>query len=559
MLQDALKQGVLAVLVGAVAVGLALGSASWVGAELPGYDNTDQWGAIYLHHHHHAALAELSWPGHDSHQMVPVGLDLAVLHGGNTLEFWLSAALARVLPWPVWFTAAHVAWLVVLVVAFQPLGRALWPERRGPALAAGLAWALLPFHLGEISAGRLTQVALVGLPLAVVGLMRVAEGRRETVWAGAVGLALTALGYWFYGLFIAILSPVFVLWGWRRGQALPGLLTALLRMGGLAFLMVLPWLLVPLWPRLTGAWVPDPGGGPGASPLFDMALKLEGQVPRSARGWLPWGLVAGALFTLWAGKRRLLWVALSGLAVLFAFGPATHALGYDWQLPYRLLWGTVPFLSRLTHPVRWLGVAGLPLVVLAFDGLARRAPWAVWLVAGSVALHSAWLGWLPLPHHAERVPAVWDRLGEVSQTGGVVVVPIGHAAEVVRQQHRFDRPLLGGMVEGLVWARPPAWTAFIEDNGLLSQLAVVHRGRLREIDVRQGDLDEVRAAGFRTVVLDLDLVDRAPGGRSAVARSVLTAALGRPLYDDGRALIWHLPTSGAPGRATPVDDVWGVP
>ena len=72
------------------------------------------------------------------------------------------------------------------------------------------------------------------------------------------------------------------------------------------------------------------------------------------------------------GQRRLLWSVLAGITVLFALGPATHFRGLDWHLPYEVLWGVVPMLSRLNHPVRWLGLAGLFVVVLAADGLARR-------------------------------------------------------------------------------------------------------------------------------------------------------------------------------------------
>lgn len=548
---------VVSVVVGVLGALLVAGpEPSWVLRELPGYDNTDQWGAIYLHHHHHARLLAGEWPGFDPGQMVPEGLPLAALHGGNTLEMWLSGLMRLLLPWPAWFGVAHLAWTPLLVVAFQPLGCRLW-GRGGPAVAAGLAWALWPFHLGEIAAGRLTQVALLGLPLAVAGLLDLGKGRYR---AAAVGMALTALGYWFYGLFLALLSPWFLLNARREGHRVGPVLRDALRAGGGALLLVAPWLVVALWPRLAGGWVPDPGGGPGgASPVFDMALKLEGPLPRSARGWWPWAWTAGVLVTCWTGRRRALWGGLAATAVVFALGPATRVGGLDWHLPYELLWSVVPMLSRLNHPVRWLGVAGLFVVVLATDGVARRWAWAAWLLPLGVAVQLYATGGLPLVHHAEEIPDHWRALDEVAAEGGVIVVPIGHAAESIRAVHLHGRPLLGGMVEGLVWARPPAWTERIETNAVLSQLARVSRGEVTTLVVPDSDLQAVRALGFRTVVADLGLVQRSPGGDPAAVRRVLTQALGAPLYDDGVGLIWHLPTQGTDRSVGRLPPVWPQP
>ena len=549
---------VMALVVGVLAIVVAVGpDASWLHNELPGYDNTDQWGAIYLHHHHHARIASGAWPGFDPGQMVPDGLPLAALHGGNTFEMWLSLLTHAVLPWPAWFTWAHLLWLPLLVVAFQPLGRRLW-DHPVPALAGGLAWSLWPFYLGELGAGRLTQVALLGLPLAVVGLLEVGTGRWR---AGAVGLALTALGYWFYGLFVALLTPWFLVQAVAlEKRARRDVLRDFARVAGGALVLVLPWLVVALWPRLTGAWVPDPGGGwGGASAVFDMALKLEGDQPRSARAWLPLVMVGGAVVTWVRGKRRVLWTGLALTSVMFALGPATRVGGLDWHLPYELLWGTVPMLSRLNHPVRWLGVAGLFVVVLAVDGLARWRPWAAVVVPVGVVGHLWWAGLAPLPHHAERIPEHWQALDRVAAQGAVIVVPIGHAAESIRALHLHQRPLLGGMVEGLVWARPPTWTDRIASNSLLAQLALVSRGQLDRLVVVESDLQAVRDLGFRTVVADLDLVQRSPGGDAAATRRVLTAAFGRPVYDDGTGLIWHLPTSGEDVVSPALPPVWATP
>jgi hypothetical protein len=263
--------------------------------------------------------------------------------------------------------------------------------------------------------------------------------------------------------------------------------------------------------------------------------------------------------TLVWGRRRILWTALAGLSVLFALGPATRFGGMDWHLPYELLWGVVPMLSRLNHPVRWLGVAGLFCVVLAMDGVARRAPRAAWLLPVGVAAHLWWTGLAPLPHHPEEIPKHWTAVDRVAAQGAVIVLPIGGAAESIRALHLHGRPLLGGMVEGLVWARPPSWMLRISQNSFLAQLALVTRGEVSELVLVDADVQAVRDLGFRTIVLDLDLVRRSPRGTPMAARRVLTESLGPPLYDDGNGVIWHVPTHGSEPNAPLLQAVWEEP
>ena len=67
---------------------------------------------------------------------------------------------------------------------------------------------------GMSSARALGFDVHAALPLAVLGLLRVAEegGRRAIVLAG-LSVAMLGLSYWFYGLFLALLAPGFLVWG----------------------------------------------------------------------------------------------------------------------------------------------------------------------------------------------------------------------------------------------------------------------------------------------------------------------------------------------------------
>ena len=188
-----LLHALAAIAVGLLGVAVVVGpDPTWTLNELPGYDNTDQWGAIYLHHHHHARVLAGAWPGVDPNQMVPEGLPLAALNGGNTMEMWISLAIRAVLSWPAWFSWAHLVWIPILVLSFQPLDAvgASWSVARGGSRLGDVAFIWAKY------AGRLTQLAWWGhrwpFPLPALG-----DGRWRR---GAVGLA--------DGPWIPVLRPV---------------------------------------------------------------------------------------------------------------------------------------------------------------------------------------------------------------------------------------------------------------------------------------------------------------------------------------------------------------
>ena len=547
-----LAGGLGALLVGALMVLLLTGEdLSSYSLRVPGYSNTDHTNAIYLHTQFHERIFAGQWPGFDPKQLFPVGTWLAGMHGNNSLELLLSAGLRYLVGWPAWFSWAHVAWIPLNALAFYPLGLHLW-GRAAPALAAGAAWAALPLHLGEIASGRLTQVALIGLPIAVLGLLRLCEGDdRRAPWVAGLGLALTGLGYWFYGLFLVLLLPLFAGWGLRHRRAGP-LLRDLAVAGAVAGLLVAPALLPVLWPRFTGGWAPSPPIDVATHrPLFENALQLDGNQPVQLRGWLPWVLVPGWLLSLRAGLRRPLWLALSGVCLIFALGPAQHLGGYDWILPYYPLWKYVPFLDRLTHPGRWLGVGGLFLVIAAADGLARgpaRGALAIALPVGLV-LQARILGNAPLGTWAPSTPGIWRMVAEDPTPGAIIVVPVLGSPGTAAMQPIHGRPLLGGMAEGLPWAWPPEFVDFVQQSPLLMGLADLSQGGQRAPPVYQQDLDRLRAAGFGLIVWDRLSWDGLRGRARVDPKVVLTEALGPPAFSDAGGVVWYLPERGIPGEA----------
>lgn len=515
---------------------------------LPGYENTDSAGAVYLHDAFHQALLALRWPGTDPNQMVPVGAPLWASNGGNSLEMLLSGLTRLLLPWTAWYSAAALLWIPLNLAAFVPLGRHLW-GRLDAALAAGAMWAISPVALGELAAGRLTQVVGVGIPLAVLGLLRLGERSRraDLVLAGA-GLALTGVGYWFYAIFLALLTPIFFAHGrahrpWRR--LLPDLLGAL----GLAFVLALPFAAPALLPHLDGTGPAPPLDPARASPFFDNALRLVGDQPRQLRGWLPWAWVLGAFATLAWGRRQGLWLALAGASVIFALGPATKVGESAFWLPYALLWQNVPLLDRLTHPGRWLGVGALFLAILAADGLARRAPQMLWalLLASFAQLWTDRV--LPLGTWRLDLPTVWVEAARGQ--GALIVVPVLKSPLTCRWQPLVRRPLLGGMLEEQPWAWPPAFRSFVEESALLMDLWALGEGQDREITAYEADLVLLREAGFTGVLLDQESWRRVPAAQGVPVEARLKAAFGDPTASDASGALWTLPTLGLEGMPPP--------
>lgn len=545
------RDGLLALALGTLLALAVVGpDLAHLGGALPGYFNTDAAGAVYLHDAFHRAILEGRWPGTDPAQLVPVGAPLWATNGGNSLEMALSGLTRVLLPWPAWYSAAALMWIPLNLLAFLPLGRHLW-GRLDAALGGGALWAIAPVALGELEAGRLTQVVGVGAPLAVLGLLRVCErSRRADLLLAGGGLALTGIGYWFYALFLVLLTPIFFLHGrsirpWRR--LLPDLLAVL----GIAFAIALPFAAPALLPHLSGSGPAPPLDPARASPFFDNALRLVGDQPRQLRGWLPWAWVLGAGATLAWGRRQGLWLALSAVCVVFALGPATRVGESAFWLPYALLWQHIPLLERLTHPGRWLGVGALFLAILAADGLARRAPAAIGLLVLG-AYGQLWADRvLPLGSWTLELPRVWAEAAK--REGAVIVVPLLKSPLTCRWQPLVRRPLLGGMLEEQPYAWPPAFRSFVEDNALLMSLWGLGEGQDREIVAYEADLLPLRQAGFTEILLDRESLARVPAARELPVELRLSAALGQPGFQDDSGALWTLPALGEPGQAPPVE------
>lgn len=527
-----------------VGVGLAV-ALMWtniggLSGGLVGFYNDDWANGIYLHHQVHAALLDGRLSLADPNQFFPFGYNPVHTNGGNILEMLVSGLFRLVAPWPLWLSLGALAWIPLNVLAFIPLGRRLW-QHESAILAGAAAWALFPPVLNQLEAGRLTQVALVGVPLAIAGMLDLAERPgRSAVGLTAIGLALSGLGYWFNALFLGLLSPVFVIYG-RRLRPMLAVGTDMIAAGALALCLVSPLLAVAFWPVLSGGDMPGTHIDPSSLPLvFPDALRLSGGQAPGLADWLPWVVIPAVALTLVRGRRVALWVSLGLLCVVFSMGPGQVVSGNVMPMPYWLPWKFVPGLSRMLHPDRWMLVGGLFITILAVDGMAARRPRLSWVIPVGIFAQLVGRGVLPLDVWTPTVPTHWETLAQESDQGAVIVLPL-HGSQLVGQYQRVHgRSLLGGMVEDQPWAQPENWKAYEHASPLLSSLRAFSYGRPLEHSWTAEDVQLLRDEGFSWIVFDAAAWRNLPRRVSRAPQSTLTNVLGPPAFESQDGIIWSL-------------------
>jgi hypothetical protein len=508
---------------------------------LVGFYNDDWANGVYLHHQVHSALMAGRFDLFDPNQFFPFGYNPAHTNGGNILEMLVSGLFRMFAPWPMWLSLGALAWIPLNMLAFVPLGRRLWGDK-SVVLAAAATWALFPPVLHQLAAGRLTQVALVGVPLAFAGLLDMAETpqgqKRRGIGLLAIGLALAGLGYWFNAIFIALLSPAFLIYGRRRWRKMA---VEMIAAGGLALVMVSPVLAVVFWPVLNGAPMPGTHIDPTSLPLmFPDALKLSGgQVPGLA-DWLPWVAIPGGVLSLFLGRRRWLWFGLAAVVVVFSMGPGQLVGTEVYPAPYWIIWKVIPGLSRMMHPDRWMLIGGIFIAILAIDGLVAWRPVLAWLVPIGVLIQLFYRGVLPLGSFIPEVPAHWEALSQQRERGAVVVLPL-HGAQLAGQYQRVHgRALWGGMIEDQPWAQPKAWVSYERASPVLSGFRAISYGRETPLEWSPGDVQRLCDDGFSWVVLDQGAWSGLPSRAAIDVRSLVSLRLGEPVFRGPSGVLWSL-------------------
>ena len=338
---------------------------------------------------------------------------------GNILDVLLLSYPLERLFGPI--TGHNLKVLLILVgngVCGYALARSL-TNGRTLALAAGALAIVNPIVIQDINKTGLRQVVLWWLLLYPVFLTRAwrTSGRVAGIAAGACYVAVAAF-YWFYGLFAAMFTLLYVGWLWGRDRV-PWRRVA--RWGVPSAITVLVGVFIFLSPYLTSGGEDTGGGGLTKLPELTFFLEFPGYdtissaplrpttyrenvlsslhrtiesawpadyVINPRHGVLALPMVAFFFGVLPAFRRREAWGWLGVWTVFFAgtLGPYLKIgalkdssevvmLGdYVVRLPYAVMFQLVPGMSRMFAPYRMgamVVVASVALLALSLHPIRR--------------------------------------------------------------------------------------------------------------------------------------------------------------------------------------------
>ena len=541
------------------------GSLGLSGNDIPGLPNDDSYQGIYLHDMVHRSIKEGNLAFWDTMQFFPHGYHVPSTNGGNYIEMLASGVLKYFFPNANWYGIAHFFWIPVNIICFIPLGRYLWGSRM-LAFSVACTWTTLPYTLSFISYGRLTQTVQFAIPLCLLYFLRFQEeDNKKAPYLLGISLALAAWSYWYFAIFILLLSPVFLIPNCKN----IGFQTSMKRISltiGTMGICIAPLLFIVYYPLFIGVPLPSPPVSiHSISPIFPDAIHLFPMKETTNLLWtlFPLSVWVLAIIGFIIGKRKKTWGLLALISVIFSMGPAILYNDLVWFLPYFPFWKIVPLLDRLLHPDRWMLVGGIFICILSGEGLLgltqklTNRRWGQLFVYSTLLLpllslvESNRRGILPLSTWEQKVPTIWKEAQKTS--GAIIVVPIMRSQRVTQYQPFHNRPLLGGMVENQPWTYSPDFQKMIESNGLLMDLFSKNDGNSKKFYVYQDDIDELQELGFTQIVFSQDDWNHLnhPKTQKMDMIKLLSDALGSPLQTtiNGDA-IWNIPQKGRPGRSS---------
>jgi len=510
----------------------------------------------------------------------PFVTDLLFFPEGAALHLQTLGFINGVLVLPVtalWgpvagYNAAMLLSLILCGMAGYALALRVCGARRA-AFVAGLIFTLSPFHLTRIWDGQLELASLHWPALYALFVLRAVEdGRWRDALLAGVFLACTGLSSWYYLLFMGLYALGFaLLWASGPGgtrvaprQAL-GQAGLSLLVGGLLLLPVLaPALRLALGSpgavhqfegeealrrsaNLLDFWLPS-----YLHPLWgDWLFKRVGKAWHDYSGdWnvaLGYGVLAlSALGVARRPQRAWRWLALAGMALLFALGPRLQ-IG-PWQsglpLPYALL-EALPGIGLGRRPLLFTAVATIALIPPIALGLralgamvGERRRWLLALPLGVIAFELAIGPWPLLP--ADTHP-LNQRLA--AGTGVVFDMPAAGYKHIEPQRAQLvhARPIPGGYL-----ARPPryAWPHMAPGARALWRMHPEPASPF--LEGSDGPLAALAFYGVRDVVVRWDQIEpeAVPGVRAALEQAMPGLA---PVFEDGTRSLYQVPAS--PGRA----------
>ena len=553
-------------------------------------DGVDLYGTLWFYWWIEDCLFALRDPGFTTHFFFPLGKDIFAHTGNNFVDAVVALPFMWLFGNPGYQRWYVLAVLLANVASFRVLARGLFTDR-AVVFASSLAYAVSPYILFEITAGRLTQAFLVFSPLALHHLLKTESSSswKHPVLAGLF-TALQGWTYWFMGWFLAFAFVPLGIAALARSKDRKRLLLRYLVAGGTCLVAVAPAAIAIAAAASSGE---VPGLNQNEVDLFSSPDMLQNNVGTALHGlvmfeqngppmlvswvWLPVTLasmVAAPRF-----RAAFVVVLLMSLGPVF-FSPWTEG---NFVLPwYMAAYHYLPYFDRLWFPYRMLSVLFL-LVCVAFGYLAqllwRRRPNAVWvglavLVLGTIAEQNRWRI-LPFVTRDATLPRVME---QVRDEGGYLIhLPLGVNQPSIIWQTFHEQPMFGGMGENAPLLQPEGFRQRLQNSFIRTLLESTRRpSHKRTYSSKQRE--RIEEEGFRWVVLNRDLVESEAIRVSRVELDDVETAnwairgtrrlvevLGEPTAVEGTYVTWDLTGDAAtPAGLEPTPEnlytkVWETP
>lgn len=308
--------------------------------------------------------------------------------------------------------------------------------------------------------------------------------------------------------------------------------------------------------------VPGLSGGGGHGPAEvanNVSTYLHGYILMESEGHpmftnITWG--GGLLLFALFGRDRLRWLGLTAFTLLFAIGAVWNADNPVVMPHYMWAYNHLPFFDRLWFPYRMLGLTflavaiGIGTLIKRLEGWRYAAAIPVVLVLLTMAEQHRHLAY-PLIHRDLTPPQVYYEIGRYG--GALIEAPVGISRTSIAFQPVHGQPTFGGMGENASVLWPSSYRRRL-GNTFIQFLKYITRDPEHPRNYREGHLTNLKAEGFRWVVLDRQLVDAEIGrwsyGKTAQpakvesapfdAQDVIIAKLGEPWAVEGPLVVWDL-------------------
>jgi hypothetical protein len=421
------------------------------------------------------------------------------------------------------------------------------------AFLAGLTFMLYPTFQGQLAAAHTGLLVLWGVPLLLLALLRLRDGRRFI----GIGAALFAVSLWGNLLLLFyLLAPLLGVYALmllrRRDWSLLGRTLLTLILGGL---LALPFLLPTLREATGGASEPGAVRYSAAllgivAPSFNHPLFSGLEYPRRVLGIDPFegaaylGVITAALAAVALIKRResrwwlivalSAWVLSLGSLLKLDDAPLTVQVGgYATAIPLpAALLPYIPVLNIARTPGRFNFAVGFAAAILAGYGSAILTRWlkpprlrVIALLGLAVLIAFEYQFFWPLPTTDAVIPDPIRALAERDDVRALFDVPFQHPLvdkEGLYLQTGHQQALIGGHITRQTPLDPAAgWLLQTFDPALLD------------------------AAGADLVILHREWDD-------AELEATVYARLGAPLYEDARFAVFAV----APYTGDPPGFIW---